>query len=555
MGSIPIGDFRCSRLVRRLICFKRSFNLRAWAWFSHTKRSGNRSAEKCLIVALQTCTLPALAVYSQVMPMIQNSSVETDVRVQILNSFLTTPHRKLEELAVLHTSALEHDPLFYGHLAPWYFEKGEVRDHKLLFVAHLATSTYPEFRAGAWVLLQQLAPYEVARVLDHTKKVIGKTPRSFKGAIAHYLKTREENSRQFDGAALRARNDLKHLYASLRLKPGSRAQAILFDEQPPVDSPLYALKSLAKAATSEEQASVILENKIPYTTAIGAIKHMTPAVLVALINAMSPQEIINNMASLQKRGAMDNPDLKALIDQKLAAATTDKRVSTMKAKKAIQAANLDAETERTLTEITDQRVAARVEIKRPTALFVDKSGSMSQAIEVAKQLAGLISAVTTADFSVYAFDTAAFEMKTSVAKGERPALSDWEKVFKFIKADGGTSIGAPLAKMTRDKVYVEQLLIVTDEGENTAPYLVDAWTEYCQQMSAAPSVIVVQVGGSYDRFAQGLQERGVELTRYRFSGDDYSIVNILPLLAMPSKAELVDLIMGYALPERPKVAV
>src|SRR3954447_24597251 len=120
--------------------------------------------------------------------MIQND--EQDVRVQILNSFLTTPHRKLEELAPLHTSALERDPLFYGHLAPWYFEKGEVRDHRTLFVAHLATAEYPEFRDAAWALLQQLAPYEVARVLDHAKRVVGKVPRSLKGAIAHYLRTR-----------------------------------------------------------------------------------------------------------------------------------------------------------------------------------------------------------------------------------------------------------------------------------------------------------------------------------------------------------------------------
>lgn len=485
--------------------------------------------------------------------MTQNPSPETDVRVQILNSFLTTPHRKLAELAPLHASALERDPLFYGHLAPWYFEKGEVRDHKLLFVAHLATSEFPEFREAAWVLLQQLAPYEVARALDHTKKVIGKTPRSFKGAIAHYLRTRENNLRQFDGAALRARNDLKHLYASLRLKPGTRAQAILFDEQPPEDSPLFALKSLAKAETAEEQARVIVEHKIPYTTAVGAIKHMTPAVLVALINAMSPQEVINNMAALKRRGAMDEPEVKALIDQKLAQASTDKRVSTMKTKKAIQAAQLDAETERTLTEITDQRVAAKVEIKRPTALFVDKSGSMSQAIEVAKQLAALISAVTTADFYVYAFDTAAFEIKAKPAQGERPALSDWEKAFQFIKANGGTSIGVALAKMTKEHIYAEQLLIVTDEGENTAPYLKDAWTEYCKEMSAAPSVIVVQVGGTYERFAQGLQAQGVELTRYAFNGDYYSLPNVLNLLAMPSKADLVELIMGYALPERPKV--
>ncbi|GCE21819.1 hypothetical protein [Dictyobacter kobayashii] len=390
------------------------------------------------------------------------------MRVSILNSFLTTPHRKLEELAPLHTSALEHDPLFYSRLALWYFAKGEVRDHKLLFVAHLATSEYPEFREAAWVLLQKLAPYEVARALDHTKKVIGKTPRSFKGAVAHYLQTRENNPRQFDGAALRARNDLKHLYASLRIKPGPRAQAILFDEKPPEDSPLFALKSLAQAATSEEQARIIVEQKIPYTTAIGALKSMTPVILVALINAMSPQEVINNMASLKKRGAMDNPEVKALIDQKLAEAKTNKRVSTMKARKALEATRLDVETERALTEIMDQRIADKVEIKRPTALFVDKSGSMSQAITVSKQLAALISAVTTADFYVYAFDTAAFDIKADVPAGKRAALSDWEKAFQFIKANGGTSLGVALAQMMKKKQYVEQILIVTDEGEQRA---------------------------------------------------------------------------------------
>lgn len=479
---------------------------------------------------------------------------EQDVRVQILNSFLITPHRKLEELAPLHTSALERDPLFYGHLAPWYFDNGEVRDHKTLFVSHLATSEFSEFREAAWVLLQKLAPYEVARVLDHSKRVIGKTPRSLKSAIAHYLKTREDNVRQFDGAALRARDDLKHLYASLRLKPGPRAQAILFDEQPPEDSPLAALKKLAKAESAEEQALIILDNKIPYTTAIGAIKHVTPALLVALINSMSPQEVINNMAALKRRGAMNDKEVKALIDQKLAEAASDKRVSTMKAKKAIEAAQLDEESERILTAVTDKRIADKVEIKRATALFVDKSSSMTAAIDVAKQLAALVSAVITADFHVYAFDSVAFEVKAEVKKGQRPALSDWEKAFKFIKANGSTSIGAALAKMTRDRVYAEQVVIVTDEGENTAPYFRDAWEEYRAAMTA-PSVIIVQVGGSNHSFVTGLQSRGIEVMRYQFSGDIYSLPNVLPLLAAPSRAELAELIMQYPLPTRPKQVV
>ena len=476
---------------------------------------------------------------------------EQDVRVQILKSFLTTPHRKLEELALLHTSALESDPLFYGHLAPWYFEKGEVRDHKILFVAHLATSDFSEFREAAWALLQQLAPYEVARVLDHAKRVVGKAPRSLKSAIAHYLETREQNPRQFDGAAMRARNDLKHLYASLRLKPGPRAQAILFDEQPPADSPLAALKQLAKAESAEEQARIILDNRIPYTTAVGAVRHMTPALLVALINAMSPQEVINNMSALKRRGAMDNAEVKALIESKLEQAKGDKRVSTMKAKKAAEVAQLDAETERKLIEVTDQRVADKVEIRRPTALFVDKSGSMTQAIEVAKQLAALISAVTTANFYVYAFDTAAFEIQASVPAGKRPALSAWEQSFKFVRANGGTSIGAPLAKMLKDRVYAEQIVLVTDEGENTTPFFRNAWREYMQEMHVAPTVFIVKVGGAYPPFEKGLQESGIEVTAYDFKGDYYSLPNVLPLLAMPSKAELVDIIMNYELPKRP----
>lgn len=477
---------------------------------------------------------------------------ERDIRVQLLNSFLNTPHRKLDELASTHKDALELDPLFYSRLALWYFEKGEVRDHKVLFVAHLLTSDFSEFREAGWVLLQGMAPFEVARVLDHAKKVIGKAPHMLKSAIAHYLKTRERNIKQFDGAALRARNDLKHLYASLRLKPDARAQAILFDEQPPENSPMFALKRLAKAETAEAQAQIILDNKIPYTTAIGAIKHITPALLVALIDAMTPQEVINNMAALKRRGAMDDKDVKALIDAKLESATTDKRVSTMKAKKAIEVAKLDEATERILTDITDKRVAAKVQIKRPTALFVDKSSSMSAAVEVAKQLAALASAVMTAEFYVYAFDTAAFEVKSGVKGDKRATLSDWEKAFSFIKANGSTSIGAPLAKMTKDKVHVEQIVLVTDEGENTAPFFRDAWADYAAKMKVAPSVIIIQVDGSNDSFSKDLEKKGIELTRYKFNGDYYSLPNILHLLALPTRADLVDAIMAYDLPTRPR---
>ena len=508
------------------------------------------------------------------------TTTERDVRLQILNSFLTTPHRKLDGLAPLHAEALDRDPLFYGRLAPWYFEQGEVRDHKVLFVAHLLTSEYAEFREAGWVLLQGLAPFEVARVLDHAKRVIGKSPRALRSAVVHYLRTRERNPRQFDGAALRARKDLKHLYASLRIKPGERAQAVLFADRPPEDSPLAALKRLAKAETAQEQAAIILDAKAPYVTAIGAVRHVTPALLVALIEAMSPQEVINNLGMLKRRGAMGDTDVKALVEGKLRAAKADKRVSTMKAKRAMEATDLDEETRRTLTDVMDSRVADKVEVKRPTVLLVDKSGSMAVAIEVAKQLAALVSAVVSADFRVYAFDTVAFEIEpgrpmrkdtfigrvvsavkgserqapATVAPEKRPTLSDWEAAFKFVKANGGTSIGAPLAMMRALGVYAEQIVIVTDEGENTAPFFRDAYEEYAREMGVRPSVVIIHVGGTYYQFGQELERRGVELLRWEFKGDYYSLPNVLPLLAMPSRAELVGQIMARELPRRPASA-
>jgi hypothetical protein len=469
---------------------------------------------------------------------------ELDVRIQILNSFLTTPHGKLADLAPLHMGALDRDPLFYGHLAAWYAGHGEVRDHNVLFVAHLLTSDFAELREAGWMLLQKLPPHMIAAALDHAKRAIGKAPRVLKSAVASYLRALEGNAERFDRAALRGKHDLKHLYASLRIAPAPRAQQILFDEQPPQGSPLRALKDLARAAEPAEQARLIVEQRIPYPVAAGAIKTLTPSVLVALIDVMTPQEAINHLAALKRRGAFDHPEVKALIEAKLQAAEGDKRVSTLKATRALASVALDDSTEALLTEVTDKRVASIARIARPTALFVDKSSSMTQAIEVAKEVAALVGAVCT-NFRVLVFDTETFEVSAQGA--ERSA---WERAFRMVKADGATSIGAPLAKLARERHYVEQVVIITDMGENTAPLFHDAYAQYVRELGVGPLVTVVAVGGSDQRFLERLREQAIPLTVWEFRGDYYSLPNLLPLLALPSRAELVEQVMAVALPRR-----
>ncbi|NER97685.1 MAG: VWA domain-containing protein [Symploca sp. SIO1B1] len=473
------------------------------------------------------------------------NATERDLRLEMLNSLLTTPHRQLEQVAELHKMMVELDPIFYGHLAVWYRGNGDVRDHQEVFTANLLTSNLTEHRHAGFTMLQEFPPYQVARIVDFLKVHRGKVPRSTRTAVRRYLQKREKNHAFFDKAALRGRKAMKHLYASLHIKPSTRADAVLFKDNPPEDSMAFQLKLLALASSPLEQAQLIVEHQIPYTVAIGAIRQLTPTVLVALINAMSPQEVINNLKSLKARGAMDNPQVKALINEKLEQAQSSSRVSALKSRVAANVSQLDQETAARLERVMDEQVKLRGKITKPTALLVDKSSSMDSAIDIGKQIAALISGVTEADLVVYAFDTMPYPVQ---AAGRN--LSDWEKAFQHIIAGGATSIGCSLEAMRLRKQLVEQIILVTDQGENTAPYFDDAFDAYCHQLAVKPSVVIVKVGYSYDWLERKLKERQVQVDTLTFAGDYYSLPNLVPLLSRPSRLELLMEILETPLPVR-----
>ena len=473
------------------------------------------------------------------------NNTERDLRLEMLNSLLTTPHRQLEQVAEIHKLIVELDPIFYGHLAVWYQRNGDVRDHKEVFIAHLLTSDLTEHRNAGFVMLQELPPYQVARVVDFMKQHRNKLPRSARTAVQRYLKVRESNPALFDRAALRGRKAMKHLYASLHIKPGERANAILFRDAAPVGSLAEVMKQLAIATSPAEQARLIVEFKLPYTIAVGAIQQLTPVVLVALIHSMTPQEVINSLKSLQARGAMDHPEVKKLIDSKLEAAQKSDRVSAFKARVAADLTELDAETAAKLEKVTNEQVKRRGTITRPTALLVDKSGSMESAIALGKRLAAMISGVTQADLFVYAFDTIPYPV---TAQGKE--LTDWERAFQHIRAGGGTSIGCGLEALRKRKQIVDQIIIVTDEGENTAPYFGEVYKTYCRELAVLPNVVIVRVGGYCEWLETQLKQQQAPVDTFTFAGDYYSLPNLVPLLCRPSRLDLLMEILDLPLPVR-----
>jgi hypothetical protein len=527
---------------------------------------------------------------------------EQDIRVEILNTLLTTPHRALENIWPVHAELIERDPRFYVRLAAWYADHGDVRDHKEMFIITLVLSDFPGHRDVGLAMLRGLPPYQLVRVVDfiggrkRTRKLrkgeqpgaakpagtaarqslarrlfgaaqpvaakaeaeagdaakiteefglFRSIPRSMKTEITRYLREREADVDWFDGSVLAARKAMKRLYALLHVAPGERAQKILFESDPPADSRLFALRQLAAADSPAAQARAIVEHRIPYRVAATVIKQMTPTVLVALVEQMSPQELINSLGALKRRGALDVPEIAAQIEAKLADAKSAQRVSALKADKAIEAAGAGGSLRKSLEDVADTQIKAKGRIKRPTALLVDKSSSMSQAIELGKRIGAMISTVCDSDLFVYAFDTMAHEI---APQGDD--LASWERAFRGITAGGSTSCGVALKYLERKRQYVEQIIMITDEEQNTPPAFLPSLREYCAALKTNPSLVIVRTPGGSDMIAKECQREGVPCDVFQFSGDYYSLPNLVPMLARPSKLELLMEIMEYPLPER-----
>ena len=208
-------------------------------------------------------------------------------------------------------------------------------------------------------------------------------------------------------------------------------------------------------------------------------------------------------------------------------------------------AEFDEATVAKLEAVTNEQVKKRGKIAKSTGLLVDKSGSMTNAIEVGKRLAALISGISDAALFVYAFDSMPYPIE---AKGKE--LTDWEKAFQHIQANGYTSCGCAVEAMRIKKQVVDQFILVTDEGDNTAPLFVDAYPKYCRDLAVMPDVLIVRVGSHSNQIESQLKQKQVPVETFTFAGDYYSLPNLVPLLSRPSRLELLMEILDTPLPVR-----
>lgn len=389
----------------------------------------------------------------------------------------------------------------------------------------------------AYVSKEDVGSYSISRDAAHT--LASRRMRTIAGDYLHVL---EENPGRFDGALLHGgRSWLTDMYKYRHIKPGARAQAILFDNDPPEDSKMYIVKQIAAETDVRTKIAMIGEHKIPYVMATSLLPKTEPATLITLIAQMSPTEALNSRAWIERSGVLNIPAVRNAYLAKVRQATAS--VASAEHRRSAQGA--DAEVSAAVSVAKNRAVARERKVERRTLVLVDKSGSMQRAITVAQEFATRIVPICVGELMCIAFDRTARPVDVSGVK----SYSDAVAAFKYIRADGQTSVEAGLQFALSKGFIPEQVVVITDGGENVGDY-----TRTLRKMDktygAVPNTIIVSIPTSLhgNILARKMKVAGLPVEVLEYSGDYYLFDQITALLGGPPALSIVDRILATEIP-------
>jgi len=468
-------------------------------------------------------------------------------RNQLVNQLLHVGHGNLDIYNEIGIKAALIEPELFGHLIAWNHKKGEVRDSKVAFpILALRGNPDKELYENAIAHLTLLDPRNLLRGIYYHKSLpqtTGGGGKALKEGILFYLRDRERNRSWWNKTALQHRKSLKALYALNHVKPTPFAQNILFKRIYPNNSTFDTLKHL-KNMRPEEAAGTILNRKIPFIIAIGALGGIKdkPDIILALMEQMSGAELVNNTQMLQRYGVFESPPLKAAYDKAMERTRKDKRVSTLKATRAAEVVT-DKKASKKLKQIQEQRLQELGGIEGDWLVLGDRSGSMSTSVIVAKNIASIIAQQVKGKVHLIFFNDS-----PSPYDATGKSLEQITEMTKRLSASGATSIGCGLHLLHEKGIIINGIAICSDGGDNTTPYFHEAYERYIKKFGIEPTTYLFYVPGDFDQLSGFCSKAGILLEKFELGEnvDFYSLPNIVKTLRT-SRYTLIEEIMETSL--------
>lgn len=476
-------------------------------------------------------------------------------RNELIASLSKSSHGKLIDYEPITRRAAKEQPEFLSHLLAWNYLKGQVRDSKVaLPTITLSVEGFPEeYRENSLAHLALLDPRNLLRAIRFSKE-IRQPASSGKNAlnrlVSRYLRTREENWRLWERTAVQHRNTMRELYALCHVKPSEMANVILYRrglDKGVRDYPkgsIFESISQLKNMTASEAAGTILNRKIPFLIAAGALgKRMKePDIVLALIERMTPTELVTNTKLLQKLGIKTDPALRSAFEKGLAKAQGSKK-NTLKTSRAAEAMEeIDESIAEKLKALQEKQIASVSGIEGNWLVLADKSGSMSQAIDLSRHVSATLARFVKGNVHLVFFDESPRYFNAT-----SKTLEEITNSTKSVTAVGGTSIGCGLSYAIENKFEIDGIAIISDGGENRSPTFADYYRALAASTGKTIPVYFYKCSGEIDRFT--LNCSGIDVQTFDLRGsniDYYSVVNTTQTLRA-NKYSLADEILATKL--------
>jgi hypothetical protein len=480
---------------------------------------------------------------------------------QLIGNLVKVGHKSLDPYISDGLKVVSENPDLFAHLIAWNQVQGEIRDSKVaLPVLSLRGEAgnadgFPTYRENAIAHLLLLDPKNLCRAVVFHKLltsqgfgVSGGAGYAIKGMVEQYLRSREVNETRWDSVVLQHKKSIKALYAYYHLKPTDRTQSLLFDKKAhsahaggksvvfPENSVFGILPKLVNMPP-KEAALAIKENSIPFMTAIGALGGLSKStdLVLALIGSMSGNELITNSNMLQKLGVMANPKLKKAFDEAVLKAQSNKKTLSLKAGRASSFIK-DERIKASLEKLQDAKIDDLSGMEGDWLVLGDMSGSMSLAIEKAKEIAAFLCRVAKGKVYLVFFNTIPVFYDVS-----GNSLEEIKKKTSGVRASGATRISCGLEYISEKDLIVNGIAIVSDGGENREPTFLRVYKEYEKKFMISPTVYLLHLDGDPDTLSGQMKHLPYQMLEVK-DIDYYGLPNLAKLLRT-SRFTLLDEIM------------
>ncbi|MFX3635891.1 MAG: TROVE domain-containing protein [Candidatus Pristimantibacillus sp.] len=248
-----------------------------------------------------------------------------------------------------------------------------------------------------------------------------------------------------------------------------------------------AFEQLKKAATEMEQIHWIETGKLPHEIVTGAIRP-TKVVWETLLQQMPTFALLRHLNTLERAGVFENRynleiAIGRLTDQ---TALQKAKILPFRFAKAFQQIQHSAlrDALRDSVEITFGNLP---DIADKSAIFLDISGSMNgEYLQIGSVFALALYKKTGGNSLFWLFDT---EVEDARPSRRDSILTQAERIH----TRGGTDTAAPILKLLAERRIVDQIIMITDEHQNSGSPFYEALLKYRKTMNPNVKVFIIDL--------------------------------------------------------------